>query len=58
MTNKTLNGNGIKDHCEGTELESHQMAINIFLLPSDGLVRSYIHGSFMIIFTQNSTIFH
>jgi len=33
---------GMKDHCEGTELESHQTAIIIFLLPLDGLVQSYI----------------
>ena len=37
MANKTLSG--MKDRCEGTELESHQMAI---LLPSDRLVRSYM----------------
>ena len=37
MTNKTLSG--MKDCCEGTELESHQTAI---LLPSDRLVQSYM----------------
>ena len=41
MTNETLSD--MKDHCQGTELESHQTAIIIFLLlPSDGLVRSYM----------------